>query len=214
MSVEIVPPDSAVRRVTLTSGRTDVSGAHEARWIQVTVAPPPRDHTPPSSGGFASGGQKAADAGFVMDRHLRVRLPAPLPCPELADVVVARGGGPEAVRRLAREHPNALVAAAHMGTRCWVTLGGGTDALLELGPQQFAGLPWQTWASLLHAWRVAGLSVQELWQSSLTVRRLSRTRGGVAGGESLQALRNRTRQHTGRAPTVGQPAFRLSREAR
>jgi hypothetical protein len=109
----------------------------------------------------------------VLDRHLRAGGAAPRPWRMAADVLVAPGG-PERAAGLARRHPGALVTAAHSGSDCWVLLGTGTRTPLRLrkrgAPSGAAAppgdLPWPVWASLVHAWLVAGVSPRTLASSS------------------------------------------------
>lgn len=112
--------------------------------------------------------------GLVVDRHLRVRLPAPDPWPLMADVLVSRGSGAADAVALSARHPGALVVAVHRGARCWLQLGGPDGRSLALGARHFAALPWHAWASLAHAWLVGGLPLTELRLS--TARMLLRDR--------------------------------------
>ncbi|RAJ62435.1 hypothetical protein K378_03786 [Streptomyces sp. Amel2xB2] len=116
----------------------------------------------------------------VVDEHLRAGLHAPPHGRGLADVLVgcdggddgnggngrgpgadggcARCAGPEPARR----HPGALVVAVPQGEGCVLRYGAaspyasGTRGRLALGPAQRACAPWESWASLAHAWLVAG----------------------------------------------------------
>ncbi|MEV3993063.1 transcriptional regulator [Streptomyces sp. NPDC049837] len=118
---------------------------------------------------------------LVVDEHLRVRLPAPDPWPSLADVLYAAGDlyavgdGPRTAGELANRHPGALVAAVQRGTYCWMWLGGAGGCVLRLR----AG---EVWASLAHAWLVAGLPVETLCDHS----------GGRLAGWASVSIRSRT----------------------
>jgi hypothetical protein len=89
------------------------------------------------------------------DEHLRVGLDAPLRRRRLADVLVGSGTGPDAT------HPGALVVAVHRGAECVLRFGSGALPSVTLGPRHAAQASWDVWASLAHAWLVAGLPVEE-----------------------------------------------------
>lgn len=111
----------------------------------------------------------------VVDEHVRVSLPAPGPWPLLADVLVGRGEGDGCAAGLAARHPGALVVAVRCGGKCWLRLGSESLTLESLaltlgraGARPSAAEPaWGIWASVAHAWLVAGLPVVAL--SSATV---------------------------------------------
>ncbi|MFE0188906.1 transcriptional regulator [Streptomyces sp. NPDC058989] len=111
----------------------------------------------------------------VVDRHLRVRTPAPRPWPRLADVLAVPGADAAAAGDVAGRHPGAAVVAVYRdGERCGLRLGGpygSGGALLSLGAGRAAGICWETWASLAHAWLVAGLSVAGLASAAVRVIR-------------------------------------------
>ncbi|KUL32492.1 hypothetical protein [Streptomyces regalis] len=114
----------------------------------------------------------------VVDRHLRVTLPAPPPWPLLADVLVAPGPGASAADDLAAAHPGAAVVAVHQETEsCWLRLGpyGHAPARLILNSRHMSLCPWPTWASLAHAWLSASLAPAE-WED-MTVRMLETATG-------------------------------------
>lgn len=101
----------------------------------------------------------------VMDCHLRVRQPAPSPWPLLADVLAGPGGSGTAAEELAAGHPGAAVIAVYGDAGpCWLRLGahGSGGVLLALAARQARRMPWSTWASLAHAWLVAGLPATAL----------------------------------------------------
>ncbi len=127
-----------------------------------------------------------------VDEHLRVRLCAPPPMPLLADVLVAQlpsvelpsAGHPpreEPARYaagLADCHPGALVVAVYRGPRCWLRFGGRTRLLVHQPgwPVQ----PWAVWASVAHAWLVAGLDPDAFDPAVVRVVRTVRGYGPVA----------------------------------
>lgn len=114
----------------------------------------------------------------VVDEHVRVRLPAPSPLPLLADVLVAGGDGPGSATALAARHPGALVVAVHRGPRCWLLLGGqGRPMALDA---RRPGTPWAVWASVAHAWLVAGLPVAEFGTTAVRVIGNARTQPAPA----------------------------------
>lgn len=136
----------------------------------------------------------------VLDEHVRVRLPAPSPLPLLADVLVAGGDGPRSASALAGRHPGALVVAVHRGPRCWLLLGGeGRPVMLEAGRPD---APWESWASVAHAWLVAGLPVTEF--GTTAVRIIGNTRTQPAAPSSAVPL----------SPASGPSAPSLSRTSR
>jgi hypothetical protein len=99
-----------------------------------------------------------------VDRHVRVGLPAPRPWPLLADVLVAQGVDGSTVDALAATHPGAAVVAVHHGAQaCWLRLGpyGQVPVRLALDARHAAVRPWHAWASLAHAWLVAGADLTE-----------------------------------------------------
>lgn len=103
--------------------------------------------------------------GPVVDRHVRVALPAPHPWPLLADVLVAPGTDGSATDTLAATHPGAAVVAVYDGSEaCRLRLGpyGRVPVRLILGARHAAVCPWHIWASLAHAWLSAGLDTTEL----------------------------------------------------
>ncbi|MFF9480180.1 hypothetical protein [Streptomyces sp. NPDC014733] len=100
------------------------------------------------------------DGRRMTDHHLRVAPPAPRPWPLLADVLVVRDPGRAGAAHLA---PGAAVLALPQGpSGCRLRCGPRRDAWVELGPGHAAVAPWEVWASLAHAWLVAGLPVQAL----------------------------------------------------
>lgn len=132
---------------------------------------------------------RAGAGAPAVDRHLRVRLPAPHPSPSLADVLIGPvrspggGAGPAsgpgsgggaaraALAGLVRDHPGALVTAVSEGPRCWARLGTRGSGLLLAGRYRLpgaarrprtAGSAWAIWVSLLHAWLVAGFPAAAL----------------------------------------------------
>lgn len=142
-------------RAWVTS-RVPVPWAHEVR---VTLPQPGHGH-------------------LIVDEHLRVALPAPHPWPSLADVLVGPGTGHGAADALAASHPGAAVVAVHDGTRprmCRLRLGPyGIDAVrLTLTAGHAAMCCWDTWASLAHAWLVAGLPPEGLSAEGLSADGLS-----------------------------------------
>ncbi|MEV0223777.1 hypothetical protein [Streptomyces sp. NPDC050704] len=142
---------TAVEGTGALDERTHVPLARHVQDVRVALALPGREHP------------------FV-DRHLRVGLPAPSPWPRLADVLVApleplEQLESDTVDALAAEHPGAAVVAVHRSTRvCLLRLGPyGSDAvLLTLTARHAALHPWQTWASLAHAWLVAQAEAPEV----------------------------------------------------
>ncbi|NEB03152.1 transcriptional regulator [Streptomyces sp. SID13726] len=155
----------------------------------------------------------------VVDRHLRVALPAPLPWPLLADVLVTPGSHAGVADRLASTHPGAAVVAVHCGSVCWLRLGpdlGPADVVrLTLTAQHAALRSWAAWASLAHAWLVAGLSPAHLPETAgQTVIRLRVRAAGphraqrpvpAPGPSSSPHARNRSRTSaagTGRPTTT------------
>ncbi|MBC7272127.1 MAG: hypothetical protein H5T76_26035 [Streptomyces sp.] len=122
----------------------------------------------------------------TVDEHVRVRLPARRPWPQLGDVLIERGTG----TRTAAGHPGALVVAAHLGPRCRLLLGRDRT-VLDLrtdarGPAEGVGDGdwddvcegvregawddiWERVASLAHAWLVAGLPAAEFARTPLSV---------------------------------------------
>lgn len=129
----------------------------------------------------------------VVDRHLRVGVSAPRPWRLAADVLMAPGGASQATS-LACRHPGALVVAAVRDRECWVRVRVGTSGgvLLRIREQAAAPRagspprlpPWPVWASLVHAWLVAGLPAQALASSSAHLVR--------AGSPPGTAVRERT----------------------
>ncbi|MEU3710123.1 hypothetical protein [Streptomyces catenulae] len=98
--------------------------------------------------------------GRVTDHHLRVAPPAPRPWPLLADVLVVRDPERAGAAHLA---PGAAVVALPRGpSGCRLRCGPRRDAWVVLGAGHAAVAPWEVWASLAHAWLVAGLPVREL----------------------------------------------------
>lgn len=105
---------------------------------------------------------------LLVDEHLSVSLPAPRPWPALADVLVAPGTGHGAADALAADHPGTSVVAVYReGSACWVRVGPyGRDPIrLTLTSRHTAVCPWPVWASLAHAWLVAGVPVQPVVSS-------------------------------------------------
>jgi hypothetical protein len=99
----------------------------------------------------------------LVDRHLRVVLPAPHPWPVLADVLVSPGTDASAADALAAAHPGAAVIAVHDGAgMCWLRVDSGGVVRLTLTARHAALCSWPAWASLAHAWLVAGLPPAEL----------------------------------------------------
>ncbi|MGG7574292.1 hypothetical protein [Streptomyces sirii] len=131
----------------------------------------------------------------VVDRHLRVRTPAPRPWPRLADVLAVPGADAAAAGDMAGRHPGAAVVAVYRdGERCGLRLGGpygSGGALLELDARRSAGICWETWASLAHAWLVAGLPVAGL--ASAAVRVIRRPVPWVQSGAPSPSSASRAR---------------------
>ncbi|MER6530485.1 hypothetical protein [Streptomyces sp. NPDC001508] len=109
---------------------------------------------------------------MIVDEHVRVSLPAGKRWPSLGDVLVGPGAGATSAAETALSHPGALVVAVHHGPRCWLRLGPeGTALELEAqGPGQSARI-WGTFASLAHAWLVAGLPAAEFASARLCLLR-------------------------------------------
>jgi hypothetical protein len=110
-------------------------------------------------------------AQTLRDEHLRVRLPHPQPWPSVADVLVEAqpAGRPwreaaQRARTLAGDCPGALVVAVHSPSQCVVRTPG--DRLLRLTARTGGRPHWATWASLLHAWLVAGVPSRALAPTS------------------------------------------------
>lgn len=136
----------------------------------------------------------------VIDEHLRIRLSAPHPMPLLADVLVAgwpqagldhagirrttfpegtaraEGASDEAPARfvawLADCHPGALVVAVYRGPYCWLRLGGGARTLVRR--PDWPVQSWAVWASVAHAWLVAGLRPEAFDPATVRVTRAVR----------------------------------------
>jgi hypothetical protein len=111
------------------------------------------------------------------DHHLRVLLPHPHPWPAVADVLVEGQAGDrpwrehaDRARGLARARPGAQVVAAHGASRCVLRVRG--DRTLRLTTESGGGAAWATWASLVHAWLVAGVPPAALAGSSAHLLRL------------------------------------------
>ncbi len=132
----------------------------------------------------------------VVDRHLRVTTPAPRPWPRLADVLAVPGADTAAACDVAGRHPGAAVVAVYRdGEGCGLRLGGphgSGGALLELAARRSAGICWETWASLAHAWLVAGLSVAGLASAAVRVVRRPVPRGQSEAVSPSSASRSRT----------------------
>ncbi|MFG2291264.1 hypothetical protein ACGFOU_34955 [Streptomyces sp. NPDC048595] len=132
----------------------------------------------------------------VVDRHLRVTTPAPRPWPRLADVLAVPGADTAAACDVAGRHPGAAVVAGYRdGEGCGLRLGGpygSGGALLELAARRSAGICWETWASLAHAWLVAGLSVAGLASAAVRVVRRPVPRGQSGVVSPSSASRSRT----------------------
>lgn len=91
------------------------------------------------------------------DEHLRATAGAPLRVRGIADVLV----GPERPA----ECLGAAVVAVPSGDRCLLECGvadGRAVVPVRLGPAHRAQASWETWASVAHAWLVAGLPAAEL----------------------------------------------------
>ncbi|WP_159043234.1 hypothetical protein [Streptomyces sp. NBRC 110028] len=114
-------------------------------------------------------------ASRTVDEHLRVLLPTPVPSlAPLADVLLAGAEAGTEPRRqtaaLAARHPGALVVAVHRGLDLWMRLGPDGRALTLRARCPAAGPPWAVWAvwaSVAHAWLVAGLPAGELGAAPL-----------------------------------------------
>lgn len=119
----------------------------------------------------------------VVDEHVRVRLPAPSPLPLLADVLVAPGDGPRSATALAARHPGALVVAVHRGPRCWLLLGGAGRPVVLDGRRR--GTRWAVWASVAHAWLVAGLPVAEFGATAVRVIGNTRTQPAASPSSAV-----------------------------
>ncbi|MET7933006.1 hypothetical protein [Streptomyces sp. NPDC005322] len=132
------------------------------------------------------------DTAPVLDRHVRAGVPTPHRWRMVADVLVTRGG-PGRPGALARRHPGALVTAAYHGQDCWLRLGIGGGARLRMRKRSTAfgaaappwDLPWPDWASLVHAWLVAGVPPEALAPSSA---RLIPARTGAGGAAPEQTV--------------------------
>ncbi|MEU1804805.1 hypothetical protein [Streptomyces sp. NPDC019937] len=119
-----------------------------------------------------------AVASRTVDEHLRVLLPTPMPSlSPLADVLLAAAEAGAEPRRqtaaLAARHPGALVVAVHRGLDLWMRLGPDGRALTLRARCPAAGPPWAVWAvwaSVAHAWLVAGLPAEELGAAPLRLR--------------------------------------------
>lgn len=152
----------------------------------------------------------------VVDEHVRVRLPAPSPLLLLADVLVAGGDGPRSATALAGRHPGALVVAVHRGPRCWLLLGGaGRPVTLDA---RRTDAPWAIWASVAHAWLVAGLPVAEFGTTAVRIVGNTRTQPAAppssavpfsrASGPSASSLSRTSRASAEPGPPT--PEYRIS----
>ncbi|MET8180847.1 hypothetical protein [Streptomyces sp. NPDC005336] len=132
------------------------------------------------------------DTAPVLDRHLRVGIPAPHRWRMAADVLVT-SGGPGQPAALARRHPGALVTAAYHGPDCWLRLRIGGGARLRMRKRTAApgaaapprDLSWPVWASLVHAWLVAGVPPEALAPSSARLIPARTGAGGVAPEQTV-----------------------------
>ncbi|WP_314174663.1 hypothetical protein [Streptomyces winkii] len=139
----------------------------------------------PGAGRFVRVVLTGAAGERVVDEHLRAGLHAPPRGRRLADVLVGCGGndGPRpdcgcaacTGRGSAVRHPGALVVAVPRNAECVLRYGAaaggasgfaapdasGTDGRLTLGSAHRARAPWEAWASLAHAWLVAGWPMEE-----------------------------------------------------
>ncbi|MER8009227.1 hypothetical protein ABTZ70_26815, partial [Streptomyces sp. NPDC094149] len=180
---EVTSTGPHAHEVSLTD-RREYEGALDGPRAHEDSSTGPREHEDSSICPRAHEVSLTGSRGTVVDRHLRVVLPAPPPWPLLADVLVASGPGPTTADRLATAHPGAAVVAVHDADRCWLRLGPGValhalhsgtgDVVrLTLTSRHAALCSWPTWASLAHAWLVSGLPPE----------RLAEAPGGpVAGG--------------------------------
>ncbi|WP_198535002.1 hypothetical protein [Streptomyces natalensis] len=137
--------------------------------------------------------------GPVVDDHLRVGAQAPPPWPRLADVVVAAGTHAAAADGTAAAYPGAaVVAVARDAVRCRLRLGpygggygdGYDSVLLGLHRRGPGAVSWAVWASLAHAWLVAGLPAAAL--ASVTVRQLTGRERAVQSAASSSRRRSRS----------------------
>ncbi|MFF7652775.1 hypothetical protein ACFZCY_23645 [Streptomyces sp. NPDC007983] len=160
VQVALLPPGRGARRTRAAravasravASRTVASGAMASR----TVASRPA-------------------ASRTVDEHLRVLLPTPMPSlSPLADVLLAGAEAGTEPRRqtaaLAARHPGALVVAVHRGLDLWMRLGPDGRTLTLRARCPAAGPPWAVWAvwaSVAHAWLVAGLPAEELGAAPL-----------------------------------------------
>lgn len=99
-------------------------------------------------------------AGTVaFDEHLRADADAPYRLRGIADVLVGTVSRPEDCR-------NAAVIATPRGEQCLLQCGvaGGSRPVVRvlLGAAHRAQAPWETWASVAHAWLVAGFPAEAL----------------------------------------------------
>lgn len=146
-----------------------------------------------SAGRFVRVVLTGASGERVVDEHLRAGLHAPLRGRRLADVLVGcdgdEGDGSDAFdgpgygpdggcavctrRGSASRHPGALVVAVPRGAECVLRYGGCAAAgdRLTLDGAHRARAPWEVWASLAHAWLVAGRSMVEFGTTPEAVMR-------------------------------------------
>lgn len=167
---------SAVRRLSLR-GRSSVRWSYA--MVTVTERVMAGGEQGPGEGLFVRVVLTGAAGDRVVDEHLRAGLHAPFRRRRLADVLVGCGddprpGGACAVcsgRGSTLRHPGAPVVAVPRGAECVLRYGAaacaaapyasGTGALLTLGSAHRLRAPWEVWASVAHAWLVAGWPMEE-----------------------------------------------------
>lgn len=146
----------------------------------------------PGEGRFVRVVLTGTEGERVVDEHLRAGLHAPLRVRRLADVLVGCGGDGSRPRGVCAEctgpastllHPGALVVAVPRTAHCVVRYGtdaddaagaasphsSGIGGVLTLGGAHRALASWEVWASLAHAWLVAGPPMEEfgtLWETA------------------------------------------------
>lgn len=140
--------------VTKPASRSGYSelGFHDGQFIRVSLSP--------AEGSSAT----------LHDEHLRVGLHAPPGRRRLADVLVGcdrgtcHGAGACTAGVRSLHHPGVLVVAVPVGAGCVLRFGPAARAAgpLKLGETHRAQAPWEVWASVAHAWLVAGLPVRDL----------------------------------------------------
>ncbi|GAB2768845.1 hypothetical protein GCM10027091_00310 [Streptomyces daliensis] len=162
------PPVALVFEMSSTAAAAGAPGGRRvsgtARHVQVDVHAEVR-------------GEARQGCAPLRDLHLRADTTVPGPPLPLADVLVRRGGSAREAAVLRTRHPGALVVAVSSAQRCWLRLAPGVGCghehergreraaegiTLELRACPVPGLSWAAWASLAHAWLVAGLPAEGL----------------------------------------------------